>query len=149
MGKKIIHNMWDKLREIIRKDPRFSLQAYRFIFEALDYTAKSLGKNLNSSCEGERHVRGQQLLEGIRKYAMKEMGYMSPTIFELWGIKHDEDFGEIVFNLVESGLMGKTDSDSKQDFKSDCDFKTFFDNNFKIEGKFDIKLAWDYLEPKK
>lgn len=146
MGKKAVYkyNMQDKIREITKKDPRYSFQAYRFVFEALDYTAKNLGKNLNSSCEGERHVSGQQLLEGIRKYAMKEMGYMAYTVWELWGIKHDEDFGEIVFNLVESGLMGKTDSDSKQDFKAACDFKTFFENNFKFEGAFDVKFEWDY-----
>lgn len=143
MGKKSI-NMWDKLQEITRKDPRYSLQAYRFIFEALDYTSRNLGKNLKSSREEERHVTGQQLIEGIRKYAMEQMGYMAPTIFEICGIKRDEDFGEIVFNLVESGLMGKTDSDSRQDFKGICDFKTFFEDNFKFEGKFDVKFAWDY-----
>ncbi|MGR3309399.1 MAG: Minf_1886 family protein [Candidatus Brocadiales bacterium] len=144
MGKKTINNMWDKLQEITKKDSRYSLQAYRFIFEALDYTARNLGKNLKSSHEKERHITGQQLLGGIRNYAMGQMGYMAPTIFELWGIHRDEDFGEIVFNLVASGLMGKTDSDTRQDFKGTCDFKTFFDDNFKFEGNFDIKFTWDY-----
>jgi uncharacterized repeat protein (TIGR04138 family) len=144
MGKKTTNNMWDKLQEITRKDPRYTLQAYRFIFEALDFTVKNLGKNLSSTHEEERHVSGQQLLEGIRSYALNQMGYMAPTIFELCGIVRDEDFGEIVFNLVESGLMGKTDSDSRQDFKGNCDFKSFFEDNFRFEGKFDIKFAWDY-----
>ncbi|MBI2559674.1 MAG: hypothetical protein HYW14_00875 [Planctomycetes bacterium] len=139
-----MYSMWDKLLEITRKDPRYSLQAYRFIFEALDYTAKKLGKNLKSSREEERHVSGQQLIEGIRKYAMEQMGYMAPTVFELWGVKNDPDFGELVFNLVESGLMGKTDSDSRQDFKAACDYKTFFGDNFKFEGNFNIKFTWDY-----
>ena len=142
--KAVMNDMWNKLREITKKDPRYSLHAYRFIFEALDYTAKNLGKNLKSPSEGERHVTGQELLEGIRKYAMGQMGYMAPTIFELWGVKQDEDFGEMVFNLVSYGLMGKTDSDTRQDFKGACDFKTFFNNNFKFEGNFDINFAWDH-----
>ena len=29
---------------------------------------------------------------------------MALTIFEQWGVKQDADFGNIVFNLVESGM---------------------------------------------
>lgn len=141
--------MWDKLLGITNRDPRYTMNAYRFVFEALSYTVNKLGKNLKSPCESERHVTGQQLLEGIRELAMDQMGYMAPTVFELWGVMQNEDFGEIVFNLVEGGLMGKTETDSRRDFKSNNDYRTFFEENFKFEGNYNIKFIWDYTWQKK
>jgi len=99
---------WNKLKEIIKKDPRYSLQAYQFVFEALDYTTNMLGKNQHKTTDQDRHVTGRQLLEGIRQYASRQFGFMALTVFEEWGINQDADFGNIVFNLVENGLMGKT-----------------------------------------
>ncbi|MCC7210372.1 MAG: hypothetical protein E3K40_10400 [Candidatus Brocadia sp.] len=140
---------WNKLKEIIKKDPRYSLQAYQFVFEALDYTTNMLGKNQHQTTDADRHVTGKQLMEGIRKYALKQFGFMSLTVFELWGIKQDADFGNVVFNLVENGLMGKTETDSPDDFKNIYDFKKVFDEGFKFDGKYDIHLSLKSLGIKK
>src|SRR6202040_2003319 len=45
---------------------------------------------------------GRQLLEGIRDYALAQFGPMAMTVLEEWGIRGCSDFGEIVFNMVES-----------------------------------------------
>lgn len=140
---------WNKIKEIIKKDPRYSIQAYQFVFEALDYTTNMLGKNQHKSSDVDRHVTGKQLMEGIRKYALKQFGFMALTVFEQWGIKQDEDFGNIVFNLVESGLMGKTDTDSREDFKNIYDLKKVFNDGFKFDGKYDIRLSLNALGIKK
>lgn len=134
---------WEKLRGITKKDQRYTLQAYQFVFEALDYTTQKMGKDLSSPKEEERHVTGQQLLEGIKEFTLKEFGYMASPVLELWGIRCCEDFGEIVFNLVETGLMGKTASDSREDFKGGFDFKTAFDDEFQIKGKFNVTFKWE------
>ena len=97
------------------------MQSYQFIFEALDYTASHLGKKYNSSIEGERHVTGQELSEGIKQFAMEKFGFMTRIVLEQWGITKSGDFGEIVFNLVDSGLMGKTETDSLEDFSNSWD----------------------------
>lgn len=141
--------IWNKVKEIMKKDPRYSIQAYQFVFEALDYTTNMLGKNQQKTSDVDRHVTGKQLMEGIRKYALKQFGFMALTVFEQWGIKHDEDFGNIVFNLVESGLMGKTETDSRDDFKNTYDFKKVFDEGFKFDGKYDIRLSLNALGIKK
>ena len=138
-----VENIYEKLKNILQKDNRYSLYAYQFVFEALSYTAKMLGKDSNSPREEDRHIAGQQLLEGIQKYALQEYGYMAYVLFRYWGVKKDIDFGEIVFNLVDNGLMGKTESDSITDFKDVYDFKTAFDDGFKFENKFNIKMEWD------
>ena len=146
MSKKTVFDTWKKLQGIIEKDKRYSIQAYQFIFEALDYTASRLGKKFNSSEEEERHVTGQELSEGIKQCALERFGFMARKVFEQWGITKSQDFGEIVFNLVESGLMGKTETDTREDFKDIYDFTHEFDTNFKFEGKFDLKYDWNILK---
>ncbi|HHT9128736.1 MAG TPA: Minf_1886 family protein [Candidatus Wujingus californicus] len=142
-------NSRNKIKEIIKKDARYSLQAYQFIFEALDYTTNMLGKNQHKTTDVDRHVTGKQLMEGIKQYAIKQFGFMTLTVFEQWGINQDIDFGNIVFNLVESGLMGKTDKDSLDDFKNNYDMKKVFDEEFKFIGKYDIQLTLESLGIKK
>lgn len=142
-------NSRNKIKEIIKKDTRYSLQAYQFIFEALDYTTNMLGKNQHKTTDVDRHVTGKQLMEGIKQYAIKQFGFMTLTVFEQWGINQDIDFGNIVFNLVESGLMGKTDKDSLDDFKNNYDMKKVFDEEFKFIGKHDIQLTLESLGIKK
>ncbi len=138
-----LESIYGKLKAILKKDDRYSIYAYQFVFEALSHTAKTLGKDSNSPNDEDRHIAGQQLLEGIREYSMQEYGYMSYVIFLLWGVKKDLDFGEIVFNLVENGLMGKTESDSRDDFKGIYDLKKVFDGDFKFENKFNIAMECD------
>ncbi|TLD42216.1 MAG: hypothetical protein JETT_1540 [Candidatus Jettenia ecosi] len=140
---------WNKIKEIIKKDPRYSSTAYQFVFEALDYTTNMLGKDQHKTSDKDRHVTGKQLMEGIRQYALKQFGFMTLTVFGQWGIKQDTDFGNVVFNLVESGLMGKTETDSKDDFKNTYDLKKVFDEEFKLDGKYDIRLSLNALGIKK
>ncbi len=142
MGNKEIQDTWKKLRKIVKKDCRYSMQSYQFIFEALDYTASKLGKKYNSSLEDERHVTGQELSEGIKQFALAKFGFMALIVFEQWGVANSRDFGEIVFNLVESGLMGKTNTDSIDDFKDIYDFHEEFDEKFKFDGSFDFSYSW-------
>lgn len=140
---------WNKVKEIIKKDPRYSPQAYQFVFAALDYTTNMLGKNQHKATDLDRHVTGKQLMEGIRKYSLKQFGFMALTVFKQWGVNQDADFGNIVFNLVESGLMGKTETDSRDDFKNIYDLKKVFDEEFKFDGNFDVRLSLSALGIKK
>ena len=124
------------LEEAIRKrilpdDDRYGLAAYLFIYEALAFTQKRLRRD-NPQLEAmQRHVSGQELLAGIRDYAERMFGPLSPTVFRNWGLKTTADFGEIVFNLVEHDLLGKTDTDRREDFADGFDFDTAFDGSVK------------------
>ena len=140
---------WSKLKEIIKKTPVIPYKPYQFVFEALDYTTNMLGKNQHKTTDQDRHVTGRQLLEGIRQYASKQFGFMALTVFKEWGINQDADFGNIVFNLVENGLMGKTGTDSRDDFKNIYDLKKVFDEEFKFDGSYDIRLSLNALGIKK
>ena len=97
----------------MRRDPRYAYEAYEFVFAALAHTQKLLGREPprepGDEPEPHHHVSGPELLDGIRDLALREFGLMARTVFRLWGINRTDDFGEIVFNLVEANLMSKTD----------------------------------------
>ena len=109
--------------EICKKDPRYHPDAYFFLVEALDVTVKDIRKN---QPDHGRHVTGKELLEGIKEYALDEFGPLTFTVFAEWGIHATLDFGEIVFNLVEAGRLGKTEKDSREDFKDGYSFEVAF-----------------------
>lgn len=117
---------------ILKHDARFAREAYHFVREALDHTQRKVHKDTRSRRLENRHVSGQQLLEGIREHALAEFGPMALYVFGEWGIRRCEDFGDMVFNLVEhgNGMFGKTDTDSREDFKDGYDFAEVFRRPF-------------------
>lgn len=133
------------LEQIRARDPRYARDAYLFLREALDHTQKRALKAVRESRSSResksteelpvRHVTGQELLEGIRIYALDQFGPMVPTVFEEWGIHACADFGEIVFNMVEIGLLAKTEQDSRDDFKNGYTFDDAFRKPFLPETK--------------
>ena len=112
----------EKLEAIVRQDLRYDREAYLFLRDALDYTIKARKK----AKEIDQHVTGQQLLDGIRQYALKQFGPMVPTVFDSWGVRCGEDFGEMVFNFIRVGIFGKTESDSLEDFRHGYTFHDAF-----------------------
>ena len=121
--------------QILPRDPRYEMAAYFFVYEALAYTQKALGRDGPDLTPAQRHVSGQELLNGIREYAAQMFGPLAPTVFRSWRVRRTEDFGEIVFNLVEHGLLGKTESDAREDFAGGFDFDTAFEGPFKAEPR--------------
>jgi uncharacterized repeat protein (TIGR04138 family) len=125
------------LMEIVRHDPRYALEAYEFVFEALDHTHQALGRPSADPAAGdepgpEHHVTGQELVDGIRALALREFGRMARIVFRLWGVNRTDDFGEIVFNLIEAGMLNKTDSDQRGDFHDLFDFDEALVEGFEI-----------------
>ncbi len=119
---------------IITRDPRFERDAYLFVRDALEFTTKQLKKKAHSS-PAECHVSSQQLLEGIRQYALQQYGPMVPTVFEHWRVRSCEDIGAIVFNLIEAREFGKSDQDTIEDFRRGFSFEEAFVQPFRPAGK--------------
>lgn len=120
-------NFDEAVELILASDTRFHRDAYTFMREALDFTQKLIGKENQGKV---RHVTGQELLDGIRQYALSQFGPMAITVFEEWGIRNCHDFGDIVFNMVEFGLLAKTEKDSREDFRNGYDFTEVFRKPF-------------------
>lgn len=138
-------NFDEAVEQIVQKDPRYHRDAYQFVRESLDYTQKMVHKaakgearpgqeprpaRAGSEEEPVRHVSGQELLGGIRAFALETFGPMAVTVLQEWGVRQCEDFGEIVFNMVENNLLAKTKQDSREDFKGGYDFDEAFRKPF-------------------
>ena len=120
----------DLVDEIVKHDTRYDRDAYLFVREGLDFTVKLLKKEASAK-PALRHVSGQELLDGLRQFALDQFGPMAKTVFAHWGVNQCEDFGEIVFNMVEKGILGKTEEDSRADFRGGYDFDDAFVRPFR------------------
>lgn len=125
-------NFDEVVEKLYAQDPKFARDAYLFTREALDFTQKLISRENKGTV---RHVTPQELLEGIRQYALQQYGPMTVTVLDEWGIKNCRDFGEIVFSMIESGLLAKTEKDTRDDFQNGYDFIEAFHKPFWPDNK--------------
>lgn len=108
----------ERLKQVVARDGRYHINAYRFVYEALDYTVKQLEK--------KRHISGRELLEGLKNLAIEQFGGLAVMVFDVWGVRKTADFGAIVFNLVEADLMSRSEDDCREDFEGVYEFREVF-----------------------
>jgi uncharacterized repeat protein (TIGR04138 family) len=130
-------NFDEKVEMILAKDARYARDAYSFVRESLDHTQKNIGKENRGQV---RHITGQELLDGIRQFALSQFGPMAVTVLEEWGVRNSRDFGEIVFNMVEIELLAKTDNDNRDDFNNGYDFTDAFRKPFWPPSKLNVEM---------
>jgi len=132
--------MSDPLFQLLRDDPRYTIDAYQFVRDALSYAHDELGWGQEQQADAdddeeqraERHLSGQQLCEAIRQYAVMQYGLMAKVVLNSWGIYKTDDFGEIVYNLIDIELMKKSPEDQREHFHDAYDFDDAFDKKFEI-----------------
>ncbi|MCF7669274.1 MAG: hypothetical protein K9N48_05815 [Verrucomicrobia bacterium] len=125
----------DTLELVVKSDPRYARGAYLFVRQALEFTQQKILEEHKGGKRVIRHVSGRELLEGVREFALDEFGPMAFFVLEEWGIHKTEDVGDIVFNLVDSKLLSKTDDDSPRDFEDGYDFYETFKKPFLPKSK--------------
>ncbi len=119
----------ERIAQLRRRDRRYARNAYYFVLDALDYTLVHYGKD---KLTGEdRHVGAKELLNGIRDLAAAQFGAMASFVFQQWGARASEDFGEIVFNMIDAGLLSRRPEDSRLDFAGGCDFDMVFEQKLR------------------
>jgi uncharacterized repeat protein (TIGR04138 family) len=139
-------NFRDELARIIAGDPRYSIDAYAFVLEALNHArhqklkGKARDRDDKHTPEPDReqrpsstpskksrvsgHVTGRKLCEAVRKLALRQYGLLAATVLNHWGVRSTSDIGDIVYNLIAAGDLEKTSSDSRSDFDDVFDFDT-------------------------
>ena len=132
------------LHQLLKKDRRYKVDAYQFVQEALAYAADALEMGSLSEPEPkltleekqqqyrERHLTGQQLCDAIRLYALNQFGLMAQTVLGSWGVKSTSAFGDIVYNMIDVGMMKKSPSDRRSHFDDVYEFEDAFTRNFRI-----------------
>ena len=106
---------------------KYCLAAYDFVLRGLDQTIRALPE--------VRHVSGQELMEGLQAFAKEQFGPMAKHVLNSWQIMRTEDFGEIVFELVDQGILRKTEDDRLEDFADRFDFDEVFERNYYKDHK--------------
>lgn len=104
------------------EDLRFPGEAYRFLLDALERT------RIRHQRDG--HVSGQELLVGIQEHAADLFGPTAAMVFEEWGIRDGSDFGFMVFELVERGVLARREEDSPTDFEGGPPYKRLFEEDY-------------------
>jgi len=110
------------MQRLRQRNPRYQETAYFFVLSALHHVLERLGH--------ARHISGRELAEGVRDLALRRFGPMARTVLEHWGIESTADVGEIVFALVDAGVLIKQDDDSPEDFEAIFDFDEAFERDY-------------------
>jgi len=116
---------------ICKEDPRFSKGAYGFVRQGLDFTVKELKKSDAARAGKSLHVTGEELLMGLRAFALDQFGPMTRTVLKEWGIERCGAFGDIVFNLIEYNVFSRNANDRREDFAEFYTFEDAFDAPFR------------------
>jgi len=116
----------------------YPVDAFLFVQRGLDFTVKGIhGEEPDATpyeddedeAPRSRHVSGQQLCLGLRDFARREYGLLARGVLARWNILQSEDFGRIVFAMVDGGLMHKTQEDTINDFIDVFQFDEAFDSH--------------------
>lgn len=113
------HDVLAKLRQ---RHPRFAEPAYLFVLSALHHRLRKL--------EAPRHISGPELADSVRELALDRFGPLARTVLAHWGIHSTADVGEIVFALVECGVLIKEPGDSREDFEGLFSFEEAFEKSY-------------------
>jgi len=116
----------DVLARIRARGGPYHERAFLFMLATIEY--------LQSRLSARRHVTGGELAWACRDFAREQFGLLAPHVLAHWGITRTEDFGRIVFTLVEVGLLVTQAGDQEGDFERVYDFADAFGDVYKWSG---------------
>lgn len=117
----------------VARHTEYPMEAFAFVQRGLDFTVRRIHGEADKSVPGaNRHVSGQQLCMGLRDFALQQYGLLARTVLKHWNIHSSEDFGHIVFAMVDAGLMQKTSEDCLGDFVRVLDFSEAFSTELEL-----------------
>lgn len=113
----------DGLMEQIRlRESRFHESAFLFVLASLEF--------LQARLPERRHVDGKELAHAVRELALERFGLMSRLVLEHWGVRSTADVGDIVFAMVDTGLLMSQPGDSRTDFADVFAFDEAFEESY-------------------
>jgi uncharacterized repeat protein (TIGR04138 family) len=106
---------WETVERIRAVDGRYARDAYPFVMDSLDFTMKQMGVR--------RHVSAAELVRGLCDNAKQRFGLFAFTVLAKWGLEKSDDVGEVVFQLIDAGVLSKREGDARADFNGVVDFR--------------------------
>lgn len=114
------------IEQLCLRNPRFGEAAYWFVLEALQVCLQRLGD--------PRHVSGSELADAVRDLAIERFGPLARIVLEHWGMHSTADIGDVVFLLVDHGVLTKQESDRREDFEGLWSFEQVFEAEYPWGG---------------
>ncbi len=120
----------ESLRETIeairRTDARFAADAYVLVLDAVQEAVAMRGR--------PGHVHARDVVAALVRLVRARLGVMGWTVLESWGVRTTGDVGDIVFHLVEAGVLARREEDRREDFDDQLDLRhaletTYFDDD--------------------
>jgi len=108
--------------QIRLREQRFDERAYLFVLSSLEHCQAKLTER--------RHITGPELAHACRELALQRFGVMARLVLEHWGVRSTSDIGDIVFTLVDMGLLISQPQDSRDDFLGVFDFADAFERSY-------------------
>jgi len=106
------------LAELRRRDGKYNKRAYVFVLAALEFAQTRL--------PARRHLSGVELAWACRDLALEQFGMLAAAVLTHWGIQTTDDFGQIVFMLIDVGLLARQPADRIEDFERVYEFAEVF-----------------------
>ena len=110
------------MEQIKLREPRFDERAYLFVLAALEHCQTHLSER--------RHITGPELAHSCRALALQRFGVTARLVLEHWGVQSTSDIGDIVFTLVDLGLLISQPHDSRDDFSGVFAFEDAFEREY-------------------
>jgi uncharacterized repeat protein (TIGR04138 family) len=129
-------NLLERFERAVREDGRYAPEAFEMLHRGLELATKM---KFGGQADSPRHVSGQELCEALRVLALQLWGPLAREVLRRWNIHRTRDFGEMVYLMIDLGLMGKQESDDISDFDDVYDFAGAF-------GGYRIRLEQDDAE---
>lgn len=97
------------ITNVARRRGEFRPEAYYFTLDALNSSVEELAIR--------RHLSGPEVLDGVVRLAHQRFGEQAANVLGAWGISSTRDVGVIVYDLIEAGILSKTEDDRLEDFE--------------------------------
>ena len=108
--------------QIRLREQRFDERAYLFVLAALEFCQTHLPER--------RHISGPELAHACRELALQRFGLTARMVLDHWGVRSTSDIGDIVFTLVDLGLLISQPQDTRDDFTDVFDFDQAFEREY-------------------
>src|SRR5262245_16529049 len=115
-GLRFASDILAKLRE---RGDRYDERAYLFVLASIEHLQHRLPER--------RHLNGQEVTHACRVFALEQFGLLARSVLDHWGVRRTEDFGRIVYSLVEVGVLVTQPDDRVEDFNGVYSFEQAFD----------------------
>src|SRR3954452_1995465 len=104
------------------RESRYDERAYLFVLSALEFCQQRLSER--------RHISGKELSLACRDLARDRFGVMARLVLESWGVKGTPDIGDVVFALVDLGLLMSQPTDTREEFADVYEFDQAFEREY-------------------